>query len=191
MRTQTKEAQDNLTPQDALHILVEGNKRFTQNLKASRDPKNQVLETSKGQFPFAVIHSCIDSRVPVELVFDQGIGDVLGSLEYGCKVAGSKIIIVLGHTKCGAVNAACNNVKLGNITQLLDKISPSIELIQSSPDNMSDALIEKVAMLNIEHSISEIRKRSSILNEMEKSGEIQIAGALYNVTSGEIQFFIH
>ena len=140
MRTLTQELQENLTPSEAHRILVEGNKRFVQNVKAQRNLKSQVLETSTGQYPFAVILSCIDSRVPAELVFDQGIGDVfsarvagniinkdiLGSMEYACKVAGSKIIVVMGHSKCGAVTAACQGVELGNVTTLLSKIRVAV-----------------------------------------------------------------
>jgi carbonic anhydrase len=202
MRTQTKEIQDRLTPKDAYNILVEGNKRFMQNLKAQRNLQEQVFETSKGQFPFAVIHSCIDSRVPAELVFDQGIGDifstrvagnvinedVLGSMEYGCKVAGSKIVVVLGHTKCGAVTAACQNVELGNITLLLKKINPSVALVSPSNNVFNDDSIEKVAALNVAHSISRIRAESPILKEMEESDEIKIVGAIYNVADGEVRF---
>ena len=203
MRTQTKEIQENLTPLDAYRILVEGNKRFVQNVKAQRDLREQVLETSVGQYPFAVILSCIDSRVPVELVFDQGIGDifsvrvagniinedVLGSMEYACKVAGSKIVVAMGHTKCGAVTAACNNVELGNITPLLQKIKPAVDLIQSETEEMNDKAIEKVSVQNVHLSIDRIRNESSILSEMEKNGEIEIVGALYNVSTAEVKFF--
>lgn len=203
MRTQTKEIQENLTPIDAHRILVEGNKRFAQNVKAQRDLKEQVLVTSDGQYPFAVILSCIDSRVPVELVFDQGIGDifsvrvagnivnedVLGSMEYGCKVAGSKIVVVLGHTKCGAVTAACNNVELGNITSLLQKIKPAVDLVRTDKEEMTDKAIEEVSVKNIQLSIDRIRKESPILSEMEKNGEIEIVGALYNVSTAEVKFF--
>ena len=202
MRTQTKEIQENLTPLDAHSILVEGNKRFVQNVKAQRDLREQVLETSVGQYPFAVILSCIDSRVPVELVFDQGIGDifsvrvagniinedVLGSMEYACKVAGSKIVVAMGHTKCGAVTAACNNVELGNITPLLQKIKPAVDLIQSETEEMNDKAIEKVSVQNVHLSIDRIRNESSILSEMEKNGEIEIVGALYNVSTAEVKF---
>ena len=203
MRTQTKEIQDNLTPKDAHSILVEGNKRFAQNVKAQRDLKEQVLETSVGQFPFAVILSCIDSRVPAELVFDQGIGDifsirvagniinedVLGSMEYGCKVAGSKIVVVMGHSKCGAVTAACENVELGNITSLLQKIKPAVDSVRTEKEEMTDKVIEKVSIQNVHLSIDRIRKESSILSEMEKNGEIEIVGALYNVSNAEVTFF--
>ena len=203
MRTQTKEIQENLTPKDAQRILVEGNKRFAQNVKAQRDLRAQVLETSGGQYPFAVILSCIDSRVPAELVFDQGIGDifsvrvagnivnedVLGSMEYGCKVAGSKIVVVMGHSKCGAVTAACNNVELGNVTSLLQKINPAVDLVRTDKEKMTDKAIEEVSVKNIQLSIDRIRKESPILSEMEKNGEIEIVGALYSVSTAKVKFF--
>ena len=202
MRTQTKITQENLTSKDAYHILVEGNKRFTQNLKAERNLKDQVLETSKGQYPFAVILSCIDSRVPAELVFDQGIGDIfsvrvagnivnediLGSIEYACKVAGSKIVVVMGHTKCGAVTAACQNVALGNITSLLSKIKPAVEFIKKDDKEMISDSIERVAVQNVRLSIERIRKESPILFEMENKGEIEIVGSIYNVNNGQVDF---
>jgi carbonic anhydrase len=203
MKTQTKEMQENLSPKDAHRILIEGNKRFVQNVKAQRNLKEQVIETSEGQFPFAVILSCIDSRVPVELVFDQGIGDifsvrvagniinedVLGSIEYACKVAGSKIVVVLGHTKCGAVTAACKNVELGNITGLLQKIKPAVSVINPENREMDDQAIEKVAIRNVQLSIERIRAESSILSNMERNSEIAIVGALYSVTTAEVEFF--
>lgn len=205
MKTQTKEIQENLTPKDALRILEEGNKRFMQNSKAQRNLKEQVLETSEGQYPFAAILSCIDSRVPVELVFDQGIGDIfsvrvagnivnediLGSLEYACKVAGSKIVVVLGHTKCGAVTAACKNVELGNITPLLQKIKPAVDLIRDEKVEMTDSVIEKVSVKNVQLSIDRIKNESPILSEMEQKGEIEIVGALYSVLSGKVEFFVN
>ncbi|WP_457611259.1 carbonic anhydrase family protein [Lutibacter sp.] len=203
MRTQTKITQDNLTPKDAHKILVEGNNRFVQNLKAQRNLQDQVFETSKGQYPFAVILSCIDSRVPAELVFDQGIGDIfsarvagniinediLGSMEYACKVAGSKIVIVMGHTKCGAVTAACQNVKLGNITPLLDKIKPAVDIIKLERGEFNEEAIEEVALTNVRISIDRIREESAILSEMEKNNEIEIVGAIYNVSNGKVDFF--
>ena len=203
MQTQTKEIQASLSPKNALSILVDGNKRFVQNEKAQRNLKTQVLDTSGGQFPFAVILSCIDSRVPAELVFDQGIGDifsvrvagnivnedVLGSIEYSCKVAGSKIVVVMGHTKCGAVTAACKNVELGNITPLLHKIKPAVDSIRNNKTEMSNDDIEKVAQLNVQLSIERIRNESPILAEMEKNGEIEIVGAMYSVSSGGVDFF--
>ena len=202
MRTQTKEIQDNLTPKCAHDILVEGNKRFAENLKAQRNLKDQVFQTSEGQFPFAVILSCIDSRTSAELVFDQGIGDlfsiriagnvvnrdILGSMEYACKVAGSKIVVVMGHTKCGAVTSACKNVELGNITSLLGKIKPAIDLVRKGNDEMTEEEIEKVNINNVQHSIARIREESPILAEMEESGEIEIVGANYDVNTGIVEF---
>ena len=203
MKTQTQETQQNLTPKCAHDILAEGNKRFVQNLKAQRNLQEQVFETSQGQFPFAVILSCIDSRAPAELVFDQGIGDIfsvrvagnivnediLGSMEYACKVAGSKIVVVMGHSKCGAVTAACNHVELGNITALLSKIQLVVKAVESNSANMTDDVIEDVAHLNVEHSIDMIKKDSSILAEMESNGEIEIVGAMYDVSTGLVEFF--
>lgn len=202
MKTQTKHTQDNLTPKDAHAILVEGNKRFAQNKKTQRNFQDQVLETSQGQFPFAVILSCIDSRVPAELVFDQGIGDIfsvrvagnivnkdiLGSMEYACKIAGSKIVVVMGHTKCGAVTAACQNVELGNITALLDKIKPAVDIIKAENAALDDTAIDKVSKVNVKLSIDCIRAGSPILLEMEKNNEIEIVGALYNLANGQVEF---
>jgi carbonic anhydrase len=202
MRTQTKEIQSNITPAIAHQILAEGNKRFVENVKAQRDLKEQVIQTQTGQFPFAVILSCIDSRVPAELVFDQGIGDlfstrvagniinedVLGSLEYGCKVAGSKIIVVMGHTKCGAVTSACNNVELGNITALLSKIKPAVESVRQNEDQMTEDEIEAVSVANVLMSIDRILDESPILREMEKNSEIEIVGAMYSVSTGKVDF---
>ena len=200
---QTKEILEQLTPKDAYDILVAGNKRFIQNEIAQRNLNVQVTETSEGQYPFAVTLSCIDSRVPVELVFDQGIGDVfsvrvagnivnedvLGSIEYACKVVGSKIVVVMGHTKCGAVSSACKNVELGNITPLLQKIKPAIDVIKIKKGEMNDTAIEEVAIQNVHLSIDRIRKESPILSEMEKHGEIEIVGALYDVSTGVVEFF--
>jgi len=205
MKTQTKIIQDNLTPKDAHNILVDGNIRFAQNLKAQRNLQDQVFETSKGQYPFAVVLSCIDSRVPAELVFDQGIGDifsvrvagnivnkdVLGSMEYACKVAGSKIVVVMGHTKCGAVTAACKHVELGNITHLLNKIQPAVTAVEVNLEGkgeMSENAIEDVAILNVELSIDRIRKESPILAEMEQNNEIEIVGSIYDVSTGKVEF---
>ena len=202
MRTQTKEIQENLTPKCAHDILVAGNKRFSENLKAQRNLKDQVFQTSEGQYPFAVILSCIDSRVPAELVFDQGIGDIfsvrvagnivnqdiLGSMEYACKVAGAKIVVVLGHTKCGAVTSACKNVKLGNITPLLSKIQPAIDSIKIAETELDDDQIEEVGVKNVQLSIERIRAESAILAEMEKNEEIEIVGANYDVSTGIVDF---
>jgi len=202
MNTQTKITQDNLTANDAHTILVEGNNRFVQNLKALRNLKEQVFQTSEGQYPFAVILSCIDSRVPIELVFDQGIGDIfsvrvagniinqdiLGSIEYGCKVAGSMVVVVMGHSKCGAVTAACNRVDLGNITSLLAKINPAVNEVIKTKEDAIPENIEKVSELNVFKSIERMRTESNILNEMEKNGEIKIVGAMYDVETGKVTF---
>lgn len=201
MKAQSKESQSKLTPNQVLEILVDGNKRFSQNLKTQRDLKEQVLATSHGQFPFAVVLSCIDSRVPVEVVFDLGIGDifsvrvagnvvnddVLGSIEFGCKVAGSKVVVVMGHKKCGAVTAACDGVELGNITTLLHKIHPAVEKIKAESDGAATS-VEEVAIENVNHSIAQILEKSPILAEMEESGQIEIVGAFYDVDNGQVEF---
>jgi len=200
METLTKEIQAGIRPNDALSRLKEGNKRFLENKKAKRDLLTQVEKTGSGQFPFAALLSCIDSRVPAELVFDQGIGDIfnvrvagnivnediLGSLEYSCKVAGSKLVLVLGHTRCGAVTSACMHVELGNITPLLDKIQPAVGSVVKG--DLTPELIEEVAVKNVENSIEQIRKDSPILKEMEDNGDIVIAGAIYDVVSGAVEF---
>lgn len=201
METFTKELQDNTSPDAAIDRLKSGNKRFVDKKKADRDLLTQVNETSGGQFPFAAMLSCIDSRVPAELVFDQGIGDifnvrvagnivnedVLGSLEYSCKVAGSKVIVVLGHTKCGAVTAACKHVELGNITHLLSKIQPAVK--EAMKGEATAEAIEAVALKNVELSIERIRNESPILAELEADGDIKIVGAVYDVASGVVCFF--
>ena len=203
MRTQTKNTQENLTPKDAHRILVEGNQRFAQNVKAQRNLQDQVFETSKGQYPFAVVLSCIDSRVPAELVFDQGIGDifsvrvagnivnedVLASMEYACKVAGSKAVVVLGHSSCGAVTAACKGVELGNITALLSKIQPAVDVVKPTIDEFNTEAIQTVSDTNVQLAIENIRKESPILKEMEDNGEIILVGAMYFVDSGKVSWF--
>ncbi|MFT6982853.1 MAG: carbonic anhydrase [Crocinitomicaceae bacterium] len=201
MRTQTKFTQENITPEDALNLLKQGNIRFEQNVRSLRDLKSQVDETKEGQYPFAAVLSCIDSRVPAELVFDQGIGDlfsvriagnivnedILGSLEYSCKVAGSKVIVVMGHSKCGAVTAACNGVELGNITALLNKITAA-KAVKGSNAPVSDESIEAVSHENVKTSVNRILDESPILKEMVKNNEIKIVGAMYNVANGNVAF---
>jgi len=187
MKALNKETQSQITPDRAIEMLLDGNKRFLENNFLNRDYNSQVDDTSSGQYPFAAVLSCIDSRVPVELIFDQGIGDIfsarvagnivnedmLGSIEYACKVAGSKLILVLGHSKCGAVTAACKNVELGNITALLSKIKPAVE--SCSGIEFDDAGIEQVIVENVKKSIDCIRKDSPLLLEMETNNEIKIA----------------
>ena len=206
MRTYTKETQDELTPQLALNLLKQGNERFVNNIKAHRNLLEQVNETSAGQFPFAAILSCIDSRTSAELIFDQGLGDILsiriagnilnddilGSMELACKIAGSKLIVVLGHTNCGAITGACNNIVLGNITGLLNKIKPAIELETETKTNRTDTnetFLRNVTVNNVFITVKKVREQSSILYEMEHTGEIKIIGGLYDVDTGQVTFF--
>ena len=195
----TKEIQDSISPERAIEMLKEGNQRFLERNELETDLHIQVNETSGGQFPYAVVLSCIDSRVPVELVFDQGIGDIfsarvagniinediLGSIEYACGVAGSKAILVLGHTKCGAVTSACKGVELGNITALLSKVKPAIAEIQ---ERDGDINVEEVTKANVYQSIKEIRENSTILADLENEGKIKIVGAVYHVEDGRVSY---
>ena len=178
MKTLTKEMQKALTPEKAIEILKKGNERFVNNLKANRNLLQQVNETSEGQYPFAIILSCIDSRTSAELIFDQGLGDIfscriagnvlnediLGSMEFACKVAGSKVILVLGHTRCGAIKGACDDVKLGNLTALVNKIKPAVEAERSTADNRTSSnpvFVDNVAVLNVKMVMKQIKERSS------------------------------
>lgn len=206
MRTLTKEMQEKLTPAAALKLLKEGNKRFVNNLKINRNLLQQVNETAEGQYPFAFILSCIDSRTSAELIFDQGLGDIfscriagnilnddiVGSMEFACKIAGSKIIVVLGHTKCGAVKGACDDVKLGSLTVLLQKLKPAINaetetLRERSSGNA--AFVENVAKLNVLQTLNEIPGRSPILSELMEEGKIILVGAMYSVETGVVEFY--
>ncbi|PPD49253.1 MAG: carbonic anhydrase [Methylobacter sp.] len=206
MRTLTKEMQAAITPAMALDLLKEGNKRFVNNLKVNRNLLQQANETSDGQHPFAVILSCIDSRTSVELIFDQGLGDVfsvriagnvinediLGSMEFGCKVAGSKIIVVLGHTKCGAVKGACDHIEMGNLTALLSKIQPAVydeKTVTENRNSNNDDFVEKVAAINVKRAVHAIMERSPILKEMIETGAIGIVGGNHNITTGEVSFY--
>ena len=199
MSTLTKEMQDSISPNKAVEMLKEGNQRFLDKNVQDRDLHIQVQNTSDGQFPYAVVLSCIDSRVPVELVFDQGVGDIfsarvagniinediLGSIEYACGVAGSKAILVLGHTKCGAVTSACKGVELGNITALLSKVKPAIANVQERDGEVE---VEEVTKANVHQSIKEIREKSSILADLETEGKIKIVGAVYHVEDGRVTY---
>lgn len=206
MKTLNKEMQEAITPSMAIEILKEGNKRFMNNLKANRNLLEQANETSDGQHPFAVILSCIDSRTSAELIFDQGLGDVfsvriagniinediLGSMEFACKVAGSKVIVVLGHSKCGAVKGACDHVEMGNLTALLSKIQPAVydEKTETENRNSSNSeFVEKVASINVKRTVNAIMERSPILKEMIQNGEIGIIGGMHNIVNGEVSFF--
>jgi carbonic anhydrase len=202
MRTQTKDMQAGLTPQQALELLKEGNARFQANLRANRNLLEQVNITAEGQYPFAVILSCIDSRTSAELIFDQGLGDIfsiriagnvlnddiVGSMEFACKLAGSKLIVILGHSGCGAVKGACDGVELGRLTGLLRKIQPAIELAQQSGELSRDEFVQRVAEKNVEHVVQEVRERSQVLDAMITEGRVGIVGAMYSVQSGTIQF---
>lgn len=197
MKTQSAETLAQMTPQKALELLKEGNQRFVASQKSDRDLLGQVSQTSSGQYPFAVVLGCIDSRVPLELVFDLGIGDIfgvriagnfvnediLGSMEFAAKVVGSKQILVLGHTSCGAVQGAYDGVELGNLTGLVNKIKPAVEA--AGPD----ANIDQIAKKNVELTIAQIYAQSPILKEMAEKGEIGISGGMYDVSSGEVTFW--
>ncbi len=206
MRTHTKETQEELTPSLSLQILKEGNARFVSNIKSHRDLLEQANVTSAGQFPFAAILSCIDSRTSAELIFDQGLGDIfsiriagnilnddiLGSMEYACKISGSKLIVVLGHTKCGAISGACDHVELGHITGLLDKIKPAIELERTTTEERNStnkSFVRNVTTNNIHLVVEKIRQQSPILVEMENTGQIKIVGGLYDLDNGQVTFF--
>lgn len=208
MKAHTRETQASMTPNKALQFLKEGNKRFQNNLKANRNLLEQVNDTRDGQFPFATILSCIDSRVSAELVFDQGLGDVfsvriagnfvnediLGSMEFGCKLAGTKLVVVLGHTSCGAIKGACDHARLGNLTALINKIEPAVEAVKEPKDeNLRNSknleFVDAVAAKNVEITIENIRQRSRVLADMEEQGEIKIVGAMYDISTGEVAFY--
>ena len=208
MNAHTKITQDKMSPESAKEALINGNKRFVKNQKADRDLLQQVEQTSSGQFPFATILSCIDSRVSSELIFDQGIGDIfsvriagnfvnediLGSMEFACKLAGTKLIVVLGHTSCGAVKGACDHARLGNLTTLINKIEPAVEAVTEPKDenlrNSSNIeFVNEVAKKNVYMTIDNIRNSSDVLKEMEDAGEIDIIGGMYDIKTGEVSFY--
>jgi carbonic anhydrase len=204
-RVLTAEEQAALTPDDVIKALKEGNQRFVDNNVTARDHSAMVREAAGGQFPKAVVISCLDSRIPVEDVFDRGIGDIfvgriagnfvntdlLGSMEFGCKVMGAKLILVLGHESCGAITSAIDDVKLGNITSMLANIKPAIEASQDFPGDKSSQNKEYVTYVlknNVIHAVQTIREGSPILKEMEDKGEIKIVGAYYNINTGAVSF---
>ena len=208
MKAQTKESQDQMTAASALQELKDGNQRFIQKKQLSRDLMQQVSETSTGQFPFATVLSCIDSRVSSELIFDQGIGDifsvriagnfvnedVLGSMEFASKLAGTKLVLVLGHTACGAVKGACDHARLGNLTALINKIEPAVDAVKEPADesmrNSSNIdFVNDVAEVNVKMTIDNIRAQSQVLKEMEDAGEIQILGGMYDIKTGEVHIY--
>lgn len=207
MKAHTKETQAVITPVSAIGLLKEGNERFVANKKADRDLLEQVGDTASGQYPFATILSCIDSRVSAELIFDQGVGDIfsarvagnivnedlLGSIEFACKLAGTKVVVVLGHTACGAVKGACDDAKLGNLTILLDKIKPAVEAVKEPSDNSlrnskNIDFVNRVAEKNVHMTIENMRDMSQVLKKMEDNGEIKIVGAMYDIKNGKVTF---
>lgn len=206
MKTLTKAMQDAITPSIALDLLKKGNQRFVDNLKINRNLLQQANETSDGQHPFAVILSCIDSRTSVELIFDQGLGDVfsvriagtiinkdiLGSLEFGCKLAGAKIIVVLGHTNCGAVKGACEHLEMGNLTALLRKIEPAVTAEKTVTENrtsLNEEFVEKVAAINVRKTVNAVMEGSPILREMIESGACGLVGGNHDISTGEVSFY--
>lgn len=208
MSSPTREMQSQITPRMALNLLNKGNQRFVGNLKANRDLLAQVNQTSDGQWPFAIVLSCIDSRTSAELIFDQGLGDIfsvriagniintdiLGSMEFACKVAGSKLIVVLGHTRCGAVKGACDHVEMGNLTELLSKLQPAVyaEREFREPDQRTSknaVFVERVAAINVRRSVKSVIERSYIIEQMVESGALGVVGGMYDVETGKVEFF--
>jgi carbonic anhydrase len=206
MKAHSAESQATVTPEKALQFLKEGNGRFVNNLKINRNLLEQVNDTREGQWPFAIVLSCIDSRTSAELIFDQGLGDVfsvriagnilnediLGSMEFATKVVGSRIIVVLGHSKCGAVKGACDHIEMGNLTTLLNKIQPAVYEEKTTTENRTSKnseFVEKVATLNVQLTMERIRRESVIIHELEESGAIKIVGGMYDVDTGKVDFY--
>ena len=206
MKTQTKETQAQITPRKALEILQDGNNRFIKNLKANRNLLQQANDTIEGQWPFATILSCIDSRTSAELIFDQGLGDIfsvriagnvvntdiLGSMEFACKIAGSKLIVVLGHTKCGAIKGACDHVEMGNLTELLSKVQPAVyqgKGTKSDRTSKNSNFVENVSQINVKRSVKNIIERSFILEQMIENGQIGVVGAMHDIETGKVTFY--
>ena len=208
MYTHTKETQSKMTPESSLQNLREGNKRFQENVRLSRNLVQQVRETASGQYPYATVLSCIDSRVSSELIFDQGMGDlfsiriagnfvnedILGSMEFACKLAGTKLVVVLGHTACGAVKGACDHARLGNLTTLINKIEPAVAAVSEPADeslrnSKNIDFVNQVAEKNVMMTIENIRNQSPVLVEMEKNHEIKIIGGMYDISNGKVTFY--
>jgi carbonic anhydrase len=200
-----KERQTGSTPAQVLEWLKNGNERFVSGKPQKRDMLHDQKVTAAGQYPRAVILSCIDSRAPAEFIFDVGIGDLfnariagniadadlVGSMEFGCKVAGAKLIVVMGHTSCGAVKGACDDVKLGNLSGLLDKIKPAVAAVKDvsgERNSKNTAFVEAVAEENVRQTVDKIRELSPLLADMEKEGQIQIVGSVYDLESGRVRF---
>ena len=207
MKAHTKNTQAAITPNIAIELLKEGNQRFVTRKMANRDLLDQVNDTASGQYPFATVLSCIDSRVSAELIFDQGVGDIfsarvagnivnedlLGSIEFACKLAGTKVLVILGHTACGAVKGACDGAKLGNLTILLDKIMPAVNAISQPSDpgqrnSKNIDFVNDVAVKNVHMTIENTRNMSPVLKELEDNGNIKIVGAMYDINNGKVTF---
>ena len=207
MKAHTKQTQEAMSPDAALQALKDGNKRFITSTQVSRDLMQQVADTSTGQYPFATVLHCIDSRVSAELVFDQGIGDlfsiriagnfvnedILGSMEFATKLAGTKVVVVLGHTACGAVKGACDHAKLGNLTGMLEKITPAVTAVTEPADvalrtSSNIDFVNRVAVKNVHMAIDNLRDMSPVLKEMEAAGEIKVVGAMYHIENGQVDF---
>ncbi len=208
MKTLNKESQSQVTPKKALQLLKEGNQRFVNNLRADRDLLTQANETWEGQWPIATILSCIDSRTSAELIFDQGLGDIfsirvagnvvntdiIGSMEFACKLAGSKLLVVLGHSRCGAVKGACDHVEMGNLTELLAKLQPAVYQEQTITDvntrnSSNEEFVEKVAMINVKRSVQAIVERSYILQQLIENGDVAIIGGMHHLNTGAVEFY--
>ena len=207
MKAQTQQTQEAMSPDTALQALKDGNKRFVTSTQVSRDLMQQVADTSTGQYPFATVLHCIDSRVSAELVFDQGIGDlfsiriagnfvnedILGSMEFATKLAGTKVVVVLGHTACGAVKGACDHAKLGNLTGMLEKIAPAVSAVKEPEDATMRSsgnidFVNRVAIKNVHMAIDNIRSMSPVLKQLEDAGDIKIVGAMYHIENGQVTF---
>lgn len=201
----TKAAQAAMTPDQALVRLKAGNERFTSGHMLARDLRAQVKATGHGQYPFATVLSCIDSRAGPELVFDQGIGDlfsprvagnftnedILGSMEFASRLAGSKLVVVLGHSSCGAIKGACDDAALGNLTALIGKLKPAVASVQSTGDRSSKntAFVELVAKANVQRTVQDILERSPVLREMQAKGQIKVVGAMLDVETGKVSWY--
>ncbi len=208
MKAQTKKTQEEMTPESSLQALKDGNNRFINASQVVRDLNAQVDATSSGQYPFATVLHCIDSRVSAEHILDQGIGDlfsiriagnfvnedILGSMEFACKLAGTKVLVVLGHTSCGAIKGACDHARMGNLTALINKIEPAVDAVTTPDDesirNSSNiSFVNSVAAKNVEMTLTDIRKKSEILKEMEANGDLIIIGGMYDVSNGKVTYY--
>ena len=200
----TKEQRDKMTPDEVIQHMKAGNERFRSGKPQHRDLMSEAKATAKGQYPAAIVFSCVDSRAPAELILDFGIGDifsgrvagnvadedVLGSMEFACKVAGSKVVLVMGHTSCGAIKGVIDGVELGNLTALLSKIRPAVEATRYTGERSSKnyAFVDAVARENVVMTIANVRQRSPVLRDLESAGSIKIAGAMYNLETGAVEF---